>query len=319
MTTTPPIVYCPACGREIPADAGFCRECGHHLATRSRPAAAEPEASSVPATTACPHCDAQVPVAAQFCGSCGKTVTVEEPPVEPATLLPSLVPEPPSAPEPTTPADADSTGRQLNGRVVAIAAAAVVLVGGGIAAALALSGDPSSPAAKAARAGTPPPSAVIGAATPEAPVATPTAEATVATPTPEVTVATPTPDSDTPAPSSDSALTAQVRTLDGLMQLSEQGRAAAVAGDTAAAAASRATLLRQLQSLRADATDARLQAAVDRFIAAIREALRQNRECGSACSAAELARVASLKRDALSKLNPLLREYVGRTYRLEEI
>jgi hypothetical protein len=290
MTITPPIVYCPACGREIPADAGFCRECGHHLATRSRPAAAEPEAevSSVPETT------------------------------EPATLVPSLTPEPP-APEPTPPADAYSTGRQLNGRVVAIAAAAVVLVGGGIAAALALSGDPSSPAAKAARAGTPSPSAIVGAATPEAPVATPAAEPTVATATPEPTVATSTPDSDTQTPSADTALTAQVRTLDGLMQLSEQGRAAAVAGDTAAAAASRATLLRQLQSLRADATDPRLQAAVDRFIAAIREALRQNRECGSACSAADLARVARLKRDALSELNPLLSEYVGRTYRLEEI
>ena len=318
MTTTPPIVYCPACGRETPADAGFCRECGHHLETRSRPAAAEPEASSVPETTACPLCDAQVPAAAQFCGSCGKTLNAEETPAEPVTLVPSLIPEP-AAPEPTPPADAYSTGRQLNGRVVAIAAAAVVLVGGGIAAALALSGGPSSPASKAARAGTPSPSAIVGAETPEAPVATPTAEATVATPTPEPTVATPTPESDTPTPSTDTALTAQVRTLDGLMQLSEQGRAAAVAGDTAAAAASRATLLRQLQSLRAAATDARLQAAVDRFIAAIREALRQNRECGSTCSAADLARVARLKRDALSELNPLLLEYVGRTYRLEEI
>jgi hypothetical protein len=313
MTTTPPSVYCPACGRQIPADAGFCRGCGHHLAARSRPAAAEPAASSVPETKACPDCDAQVPVAAQFCASCGRTVTADVPPAEPATLVPSLTPEPPAAPQPTPSA---APGRRFNGRAIAIAAAAVVLVGGGIAAALALTGDPSSPSARAANAGTRSDPAAVAAATPEATVATPTP---TPTPTPEATVATATPDSDAQAPSVDPTLATQVRTLDALMQLSEQGRGGGGGGGKREVRREQLKPLRQLQSLRAAATDARLQAAVDPFIAAIREALRQNRECGSACSAADLARVARLKGDALSKLNPLLREYVGRTYRLEEI
>jgi hypothetical protein len=149
----------------------------------------------------------------------------------------------------------------------------------------------------------------------------PAPEPTAETPTPEPTVETPTPTPEptVEAPSADELLAAQVRRLDALMQLSIQGRAAAIAGDTAAAVASRETLLRRLERLRGDATDARLQAAVDRFIPAIQESLRQNRECGAECSPAELARVGERKRDALSALNPLLREYVGRTYRREEI
>jgi hypothetical protein len=283
MTSTTPNVYCPACGQQIPADAGFCRECGHHLPARNVAAAAEPDASSAP--------------------------------LEPATpLIPTLTPEPPA---PMQSADASPPGRELDRRIVAIAAAAVLLVGGGIAAAVALSGGGSSSnSAKAAHAGTRSDAAAVAEATPAVTVALATPEATVETPTPDATVATPTPQ---PTVESDTSLTAQMRRLDGLMQLSEQGRAAAVEGNTAAAAASRSALLRQLQSLRADAADPLLRSAVDRFIVAIREALRQNHECGSRCSAADLARVARLKRDALSELNPLLRTYVGRTYRLEEI
>jgi hypothetical protein len=102
-------------------------------------------------------------------------------------------------------------------------------------------------------------------------------------------------------------------------QLSENGRAAAVRGDIKAATASRAKLLRDLERLNADATDKQLKAAVASFIPAITEALRQNRECGSRCSTAELDKVGALKHAALQKLNPLLKAHGGDTYRPEDI
>jgi hypothetical protein len=112
---------------------------------------------------------------------------------------------------------------------------------------------------------------------------------------------------------------AQVRTLDGLMRLSVKGRAAAVSGDIKAATASRATLLRNLKRLEAEATDKPLKAAVVSFIPAITEALRQNRECGSKCSTADLNKVARLKQAALKKINPLLKAHGSGTYRLKDI
>jgi len=83
-------------------------------------------------------------------------------------------------------------------------------------------------------------------------------------------------------------LSAQARTLDGLMRLSEQGRAAAVSGATDVAIASRVTLLDDLRALRARATDTQLKAGLTRLIAAIRESLRQNRTCGTRCTTADL-------------------------------
>jgi hypothetical protein len=90
-------------------------------------------------------------------------------------------------------------------------------------------------------------------------------------------------------------------------------------GDVKAATANRAKLLADLQSLRARATDPQPQPALDSFIAAIRESLRQNRECGAKCSPSDLSRVDSLKQQVLSRLSPLLRRYVGRTYRSQEV
>jgi hypothetical protein len=115
------------------------------------------------------------------------------------------------------------------------------------------------------------------------------------------------------------ALRGQVQRLDGLMRLSAAGRAAAIRGDTVAAIANRTDLLRRLSGLRADVSDARLRGGLDAFHAGIRESLRQNRVCATRCPAADLARVARLKRTALARLNPLLRRYAGTEYRLEQI
>jgi hypothetical protein len=101
--------------------------------------------------------------------------------------------------------------------------------------------------------------------------------------------------------------------VDGLMQFSEQGRAAAIAGDTTAARANRTKLLADLQSLQAQVTDAQLKAALASFIAAIRESLRQNRTCGIKCTTSDLARVDALKQQAVAKLNPLLLKYARHT------
>ena len=55
------------------------------------------------------------------------------------------------------------------------------------------------------------------------------------------------------------------------------------------------------------------------FSAAIRESLRQNRECASKCSTADLQKVGRLKTAALAKVNPLLEAHGGRTYKRAEI
>ena len=75
-----------------------------------------------------------------------------------------------------------------------------------------------------------------------------------------------------------------METLDSLMKRSARGRAAAVKGDFAAATANRSDLLRRLRRLERQADDAELKAAATSFAAAIRESLRQNRECKAAAA-----------------------------------
>ena len=104
-------------------------------------------------------------------------------------------------------------------------------------------------------------------------------------------------------------LDAQVKQLDELMLLSKQGRAQAVNGNVKAAAASRAQLLEDIRALAADTDDKALEAGLASFGAAIRESLRQNRECGSKCSAADLRKVGRLKQAALKQLNPILKAH----------
>ena len=111
----------------------------------------------------------------------------------------------------------------------------------------------------------------------------------------------------------------QVQTLNGLMRTSQQGRAAAAKGDTKAAIANRSKLLKDVQRLRAQATDRQLKAGLGSFAAAVRESLRQNRECGAACSASDLSKVNRLKQDTVDALNPLLRKYAKTTYRARDI
>jgi bacterioferritin-associated ferredoxin len=178
---------------------------------------------------------------------------------------------------------------RIDKRTAAIVAAIVLLATVAAVAVLVLTGG-SEPKTPAAEVESPPVNAVVEHETPE-------------------------PAKPDEAPNVD----AQVKTLDGLMRLSEKGRAAAVNGDIKTATANRATLLRDLKRLDAQATDKQLKAAVASFIPAITEALRQNRECGSKCSTADLNRVARLKQTALNKVNPLLKAHGGDTYRLKDI
>jgi hypothetical protein len=110
-----------------------------------------------------------------------------------------------------------------------------------------------------------------------------------------------------------------VRSLDALMRLSERGRADALHGDFTAAVANRTTLLSRIQRLRSAARDATLQAGLDRFAAAVQEALRQNRTCKAACETADLDKVGRLKQAALTRLNPLLRRFAHTSYTRAQI
>ena len=140
---------------------------------------------------------------------------------------------------------------------------------------------------------------------------TPQKAATLGTPT---ATATPKP-TQAPRPK----LAAQVRSLDALMRLSERGRTAAVNGDFAAAVANRTTLLSRIQRLNAGVRDARLKGGLQRFAAAVQEALRQNRTCKAACETADLDKVGVLKQAALKRLNPLLRRYAHTSYKRAQI
>jgi hypothetical protein len=118
---------------------------------------------------------------------------------------------------------------------------------------------------------------------------------------------------------SDAGLRRQVLALDDLMKFSQEGRTAAAKGDTQAAIANRSDLLKDLERLQDQARDARLKAGLGSFVAAIRESLRQNRECGNTCPAGDLEKVNGLKEETVDALNPLLRRYAKTTYRSREI
>jgi hypothetical protein len=123
----------------------------------------------------------------------------------------------------------------------------------------------------------------------------------------------------TPPPSRGPSLAKQVQTLDALMRMSERGRAAAVKGNFAAAAANRARLARRIGRLRSSATSPALRAGLTRLNAAVDEALRQNRSCKANCSTEDLQRIGRLKQAALDRLNPLLRRYAHTSYRRAQI
>jgi hypothetical protein len=115
------------------------------------------------------------------------------------------------------------------------------------------------------------------------------------------------------------ALKTQAQEVDRLLKFSQAGRADAVNGDFKAATANRTKLLKDLQSLQGKATDAQLKAGVTAFAAAIRESLRQNRECGSKCSTSDITKVGTLKQTALDKLNPLLKKFGLGPYTTKQI
>ncbi len=349
---TTPNVFCPDCGEPVPADAGFCRACGCDLAARSAssPAAAE-TAAPASVTTPCPQCGTDLPAEAQFCGSCGAPAGAEDPP----TLVAATEPEGPRPTVLVRPTEPHASWPNV--RVAAIVAAVVLVLGVGAAFALGGGGSDAPKAGSDAKAtqktGSVPTTATdaldavasaIGAAADRAGAGDPTGTETDATTAPgsvdatnaagsasdpaaastdttstDATTTDATTTDATSTAASGAALRAQVQRLNALMRLSEQGRAAAIRGDTRTAAANRSDLLRRLRSLRADVDDPKLQAGVDAFIAAIRESLHQNRTCGSRCSPEKIARVGRLKSAALATLTPLLRTYAGTSYRSEDI
>jgi hypothetical protein len=204
------------------------------------------------------------------------------PPPTAAEPVASPPPKPPKSPKPPRPPREPIT----RGAIVAAVITAVLLIGSGVAVVLLRGGDEPQPAA---------------------------AKSTPVAVEPEETAR------PKPTPRSDADLRRQVLALEGLMERSQEGRAAAAKGDTKAAIANRSALLKDLQALSAEVKDAKLKAGLASFTAAIRESLRQNRECGNACPAAELEKVNDLKSETVEALNPLLRKYAKTTYRGRDI
>jgi predicted nucleic acid-binding Zn ribbon protein len=319
MDVTVPDLYCPACGEKVPAGSGFCRGCGHDIAARADAVRAEPTPAELgPAASSCAACGAALPPGAQFCGSCGRAVSDDDVPAGPPTLVPSLDAEPPGGPAP-----APSPEPRFDRRVAAIATAVVLVIAGGVAGVLALTGGTGSHATRppgrtsAERPASAP--ATVSEAAPAAGVTPVTTDAAATDTTESTPASTDTTATSATPPAGTTGLSAQAQTLDGLMRLSEQGRAAAVRGDTDVAIASRITLLDDLRALRARATDSRLKAGLTRLSAAIRESLRQNRTCATRCTTADLRRVGRLKQEAVSTLNPILRKYTSHEYQANRI
>ena len=203
-----------------------------------------------------------------------------------AEIPPTPPPQPPPPPRPPKPPREPLSP----GLIVAGVITAVLLIGGGAAALLLSGGDEPNPAAA---------------------VSTPAAAEPESTTRPTPTRAAPR--------RSATNLRRQVLALDVLMKQSQEGRAAAAKGDTKTAIASRSDLLKDVQRLRGQVRDAKLKAGLGSFVAAIRESLRQNRECADGCPAGDLEKVNGLKRETVDALNPLLRRYAKTTYRARDI
>jgi hypothetical protein len=152
--------------------------------------------------------------------------------------------------------------------------------------------------------------AVIGSKSKDKVPPEPTQAAAVVKPKPKKT--------RTPKPTAP-ALKTQVEQLDRLLQRSKTGRADAVNGDFKAAIANRAQLVKDLQSLEGKAANAQVKAGATAFAAAIRESLRQNRDCASKCSTSDITKVGTLKQTAVDKLNPLLKRFNLGPYTAKEI
>jgi hypothetical protein len=301
---------CSQCAAVLRPGASFCHSCGDAVAVAvaapepppppppSPPTPPEPPAPPAPPAfvtyNALPAQGPPRDIPEPETEALPEPVAASAPPAAPAPVLappapPAPEPPPPAAPPPSPPAApqyaAPARERWSDGRIVAIAVTAVLLLGG-IAAAIVLSGGSDTPkpvADTAAR-----------AAPPEA-------------------------DRATATPKAGPDIRRQVQTLDDLMQASVKGRAAAVKGQMKAAIANRAKLVADLRELRSQAKDPQLQAGLASFAAAIRESLRQNRECPDGCPASELNRVNRLKQQTVARLNPLLRKYAKTSYRSQDI
>jgi hypothetical protein len=203
------------------------------------------------------------------------------PPPLPAAGTPPTPPPPPSEPgRPPLAAFGDFV-RRIDPRI-GLVVLAILVIGGGL---IALGSVKSSPKPRETQ------------TTTDSAALEPTATATAAK-RPKPTV----------------SLRAQVLRVDGLLRLSQKGRAAAVRGDFAGAIANRTTLLKDLQALGSKARNAQLKSGLTAFAAALTEALHQNRTCRSKCSATDIAKVRRLKDTAVHQLNPLLHRFGAGRY-----
>jgi hypothetical protein len=319
----PDALFCPACGVTLSPGASYCRECGTHLTVRDMPAAPPPPPPApgrlpTPEPLAAipsrppedePEPDAKTPPG--FVTYLGEPVyrrPQEEPEPEPvaapeaptAELAPQVAPprrleplppeqdsiamaavKPPDPPKPPDPADFDD-GLDLPRVIIAVLGGLAVLAAIIVVLVLVLGGSKDKPATPVKKA------AATATASPAAPAAK-------------------------------DSLKAQVIDFDALLKRSQKGRSAAVHGDFTAAIANRAKLLADLKALDKRATDPQFKAALTSFTAAIRESLRQNRDCQSTCPQSDLLKVQKLKQQTLDKAQPLLDKFGGGKYTTKDI
>ena len=321
----PDTVFCPACGVALPPGASFCRECGTHLTVRDMPAVPPPPPaperlptpeplSAIPTPPRAPEPpEPEDKKPAGFVTYLGEPVyrrPQDEPEPEPepvhapeeptAELAPQVAPprrlepippeqdsiemaavKPPDPPKPPNPADFDD-GVDLPRVIIAVLGGLAVLAAIIVVLVLVFGGKKDKPATPVKKA------------------------AATATASPAATAAK-------------DSLKVQVIDFDALLKRSEKGRSAAVHGDFKDAIANRAKLLSDLKALDKRATDPQFKAALTTFTAAIRESLRQNRECQSTCPQSDLLKVQKLKQQTLAKAQPLLDKFGGGKYTTKDI
>jgi hypothetical protein len=326
----PDALFCPACGVTLPPGASYCRECGTHLTVRDMPAVPAPPPAADRLPTPEPLAAIPTPPRAPeppappepeenkrpgFVTYLGEPVyrrpqdapkpepePVAAPEAPTAELAPQIAPpprrlepiapendsielaavKPPDPPKPLDPADFDD-GIDLPRVIVAVLGGLALLAVIIVALVLVFGGKkdkPATPVEKAAATATASPAATAAAKDP---------------------------------------LKAQVIDFDALLKRSAKGRSAAVHGDFKAAIANRSKLLSDLKALDQQATDPQFKAALTSFTAAVRESLRQNRECQSTCPESDLLKVQKLKQQTLDKAQPLLDKFGGGKYTTKDI
>lgn len=321
---------CGDCGNSLREGAQFCPVCGSSTLTGLAATPSQTSSSAVPVMGS-PTAPAHVQLETAPEPKLGAQEPRNEDSSKHAASIPTMTPPPPNAetspkhvtPPPDSPGTLGearlvdrSRSRWNNPRVLA-AVGGLLVVGVAVAAVFLLGGQSSRHPAAAPEHATKPAAA---AASPAASVTSPAPESTAQPPTAATGTSTGTTAGTSTGTSTGTALaaqtTAQLATLESILNLAETGRQALANGDITATIANRRTVLQELGAFQ---PDSELFASVQALKAAESYSLHADTTCGLNCSATVDQGATSLKQAFLAIFNPIATRYNTPTYTAGQI